>query len=270
MKGFEILDSVAESLISKVYSGGKQSLILDIDEDYFGVELPGGVLNSTGADFRALMEMSQTSAALVCNVINLKDEKLVNFMFRGVVSELLRFCAVNRCKLADAIRIVEKLRVDKRYHYLFCGYEGKPKIWRQFAESLAALRPSDLRLVLLEGWCAEVPLRFLKTGCSVRFCVGHNTPDQVSIALFTPSDRDIDQRARQLAGLLRRIHAIGPPAIVTLCRSSKDGYTPRHLQRRIEAAILKAFSDISDAYAVHYDEFLWGGSRGWPDRNKLN
>ena len=261
-------------MISKAYSnhGKPPSLILDIDEDFFGVELPGVKLNKTNVNWEHVDVVNQASSSIICNLKSVIDETRANDLLRRVVLNVLNSCDDDTCYIHSAMDAVKRLRANMKYRYLFCTFTDKEtadSTWKAFAESLVALRASDLKLLLKEGWCASTPLRYSDEGITIRLCIGHNTPADYQIPLYTPTLTAIEKRTAQLTKLLGRIHKIGAPTIVTLCRSSKDGYTPRHLQEHIEKSILSAFSAISDRYTVHYDKYLWGGENGWKDRNKL-
>ena len=255
----------------------RDTLILDIDEDYFGVELPVIGVNATAGHYERVAELTTAVGHVVCNLRTPVDEALVNRMLSHVVKNLLETCAPQRkdasgsCSLRDAIRAVKWARIPPRFS---CkdGDDGQADYskgaWLKFAEALRKLRVVDLRRVLEMGWCTRDPIGvFGRT--TVRVCLGMNTLYENDVILHTPTSREIRERAARLAEILKVVHSIRPPSLVTLCRSSRDGYTPRRMVSEIESAILNAFTEVSSRYAVHYNEYLWGGKIGWSNRHKV-
>jgi hypothetical protein len=64
-----------------------------------------------------------------------------------------------------------------------------------------------------------------------------------------------------------------PPAMVTVCRSGRDGYIPGHLWQGIEDGVLGMVTDLSDVWQhglnVTYDRDCFWGPKGRPSRSIL-
>ncbi|KAK3091069.1 hypothetical protein FSP39_016892 [Pinctada imbricata] len=53
------------------------------------------------------------------------------------------------------------------------------------------------------------------------------------------------------------------PSLITVCRSIRDGYTPRKHFKLIEKDILETAETCFRNLRVHYDSDLQGGKSGW-------
>ena len=73
------------------------------------------------------------------------------------------------------------------------------------------------------------------------------------------------QFRRTMEGLVRWA---GPPLVTTVCRSSRDGYSPFHLLGKVERQVLAMLTatlpqGVGPAPVIHYDVELLGGQAGW-------
>lgn len=375
-------------------------LILDIDEDYFGVEVPGKELNRTGADVEALHRLSDVVGKLVCDVGSRHDERRANAALRGITGTLLNTCGgqgkiaggdveehevdyeTKTCQLDLVKQLVasarekieslglscvnrkpkgirngkdggenEKKGVDKKVGHgvnkeievqgkttveyqrnknikesevneenkvktrskrnkrdLVLGKDdmddekqdnekgfiefrrhdqipedikenmnevveddGKVELsldehWLRLAETISTFQVRHLRELHSLGWCADVPIR-MASSTTLRLCLGLNDYGDENLATFTPTTEEIRKRESRLARILARINKVAPPGVITVARSVKDGYTPRQLAAKVEKAVLGAIDTTIDYAVTHYDAYLWGGVKGWQDRN---
>jgi hypothetical protein len=75
--------SLIVRLINPSSSSKPLKYILDIDEDYFGVEVPGWVLNKTGVDqSKALTKVNEQLASVFCSYDGAKTEKEFHLWFQ--------------------------------------------------------------------------------------------------------------------------------------------------------------------------------------------
>ena len=270
MYGIKVTDKHASlymNLILRDYK--KANVILDIDEDYFGVEFPSNDISNSALPH--LEVLSNISSYIICNVNKRGDEGKANNILRNVVKEMLKLCSPNNmnnlemCPIQLSLEASNTLRTIKSS--LVCNNNKFFKrLVLKFASTLQKLRIVELRQVLDIGWCRAQPIGVNYTA-SVRLCPMKADPRFQFV--HTPTKLEFNRRARQLAKIFRHIHSITPPSLVTLSRSTRDGYTPRRLAAQIESAILNAFTALSPRYVVHYDEYLWGGKIGWSNRHNV-
>ena len=74
---------------------------------------------------------------------------------------------------------------------------------------------------------------------SMQICHGANTADQESLPIFlhSPEEGEIIERAEEMQDILALSDEIASPSLVTICRSARDGYTPRKDAMQIEKLI---------------------------------
>jgi len=81
-------------------------------------------------------------------------------------------------------------------------------------------------------------------------------------------DRLVAELLRQAEPRTRGVARRSRPLLVTVCRSVRDGYTPRSLAAHIETGILSALrrQRRSGTMTVIYDNDLLAGRGGWDNR----
>ena len=263
--------------------GATGNIILDIDEDYFGVELPGESLVHAGLNWKLVMQIQDSLSNLFCPR-HIAHESLANRMMREIIGAVIRRCQPTANPLRDTCRtsvghvqsVVRNvvLAYRKRNTTLFCTLHTKELLERsnKLTLILHQFKLSHLLVLMDLGVCLRTTpasVDFRQTGFgSIALCLGFNTPNDTAVFLHKPDAAEIRTRTTQLRKILEIIDARHRPSVVTLCRSVRDGYTPRSLFSSIEANILGIFKDLPGHYDVVYDENLYGGKGGWPDRHK--
>ncbi|ESO84242.1 hypothetical protein LOTGIDRAFT_229697 [Lottia gigantea] len=132
------------------------------------------------------------------------------------------------------------------------------------------LKLTDLQLNITQtiGLCLTRSPNTLHFEPSMRFCVSYNDPNSTLVLFHTPSIQEIEKRTEKLLTLLS---ATVLPKFITVTRSVRDGYTPRHLAGKIETDIMQILNQkyhVLDHNLVHYDDSLLGGKKGWYNRYK--
>ena len=146
------------------------------------------------------------------------------------------------------------------------------KAWHKLSAQLYNLPVAHLARILNLGFClssSPKSLAFSSDRAQFTVCHGLNEPDSDIVFLHTPNETDIELRMRTLRSLIRQLPE--KPRLVTLCRSVRDGYTPRSLAGVIEAGIFRIFEDAKieerfGSWEVLYDDDLFGGIAGWNGR----
>ena len=96
-------------------------------------------------------------------------------------------------------------------------------------------------------------------------CTGQTAPDNDVITHHVPTRQEI---VRQTDKLKKILSYLPQPKHVTVCRSFRDGYTPKEFFSQIERNILTSIQNSFHSYrTVHYDVNLLGGPEGWFSRN---
>lgn len=70
---------------------------------------------------------------------------------------------------------------------------------------------------------------------------------------MVPDKQGVASSSRQLQTV---VNALGDVKLVTVCRSNRDGYTPRHLQHDIEQQVLSILTQAYPNHNMIYDEAL--------------
>ena len=273
-----------ELLMSKRdWIGGSGNIILDIDEDFFGVELPGKTLVDAELNWNMVLQLQRPLSLLFCPR-HIDHERLGNRMMREVIGAVVRRCRPTVKSDDDTCRVlIGEIRslvrgvastYIKQSRPLFCSGEFKQllSVVNELADVLYHFKLNHLRVLRGFGFCLETSpatLHFREVGQgSLGVCMGANHPNSTVVFLHKPDAAEVRARTTQLRKMLERIDARHRPSVVTLCRSVRDGYTPRSLFSSIEANILGIFKHLPGHYDVVYDENLYGGKGGWPDRHK--
>ena len=273
-----------ELLMSKRdWIGGSGNIILDIDEDFFGVELPSETLVVAGLEENMTKPLQHLLSVLLCPK-HIDHESLSNRMMREVIGAVVRRCRPtvksddDTCRvLIGEIRYIVRVIVLKHIKQdlqMFCSRETEYLLdtAKEITNVLYYTELDHLRILMEFGFClattpASLAVREEGHG-TIGVCVGANEPNSTSVFRHKPDAAEVRARTTLLRQMLEIIDARHRPGVVTLCRSVRDGYTPRSLFSSIEANILGIFKDLPGHYDVVYDENLYGGKGGWPDRHK--
>ena len=284
--GEQAIDNVALELLktNRHWIGASGSIILDIDEDYFGVELAGQRLVDAGFDWNMLTLMSSPLTRLFCPK-HIKHEGLGNRLMFEVITTILRRCYAyvklyqHSCRIpaGKVSSLVRKVALVywQRDRLLFCPYNVTRllDLTDELTSVLYRFRLRDLLVLREFGFClsaAPASTEFTRKGYGgLVVCLGANTPNSNVVFLHKPDAVEIWARTVQLRDILYILDFYHTPSIVTLCRSVRDGYTPRSLFSSIESNILDIFKELPGVYEVVYDKNLYGGQGGWPDRHKI-
>ena len=248
--------------------GTKPAIILDIDEDYFGTENPAGNLKQAGWSKRRAGKLSKAVRRHFC-VRDARAEAAVNAALSQAVAAAIK---------------------DKDEPVLSLGSQDpadvmcKGKSWEDGVAAVAQVARvavggsssdrEEMRQSLLQyGFCVQ-PEAFAKAsiagtlekrGVPMTLCIGNSSPDEKSgsrVVFHTPTEAELREMAAVVRRLLRQIRY--PIWLTTICRSSRDGYTPRSLQVNIEDQIrgmIDKLGERMESTAVTYDPDLYVPAR---------
>lgn len=341
-KAFEMMTSLSAAASSSWLGGGTSGIIIDIDEDFFGCEIPSDRLvedsddldgrdrKLTWSDIEVLDELV---AAFVCpNDANQEDvaDRLVRRLLRNLTAACAEeFGGVKTSPAQNGsteddddddtsqLTACRKSFIEAVSHDLqnalvwtpsmFCaGSSATIRSWAALAHGVISqlpLGPVRRRIIDGVGFCLSAAPRTLHFGRhrgigQMNVCHGANGPNSTLVYHYKPKTIDeLDARLKDFDRLLstlvsdltsrrkprdRRKTAgdlaatAAQPGVVTVCRSVRDGYTPRDMAMRIEAGVLSSVKRHlgvarQRSVTVVYDQDLLAGESGWDGRsNKRN
>ena len=269
-------------------AGDVGGVIIDIDEDFFGCESPSDQLaGRLGDGFSSWREVELIDAALARFLCprTAADEAAADRFARRLVGLVIDVCrrrrGSHRCRPPALDAVITSAFIG--HPSMFCRTTAAQAraTWFFLAETLARVPPADLRSVLDVGFCLNTAPRTHNFGREPSIgdfvvCYGANEPNSSLVYRHTPSNVELDVQMRSfdllIAELLRQVEGQAGgrrrTVLVTVCRSVRDGYTPRSLAGHIEDRILSSLrrQRRSGAMTVVYDSDLLGGREGWTSR----
>ena len=227
------------------------NILLDIDEDYFGVELPWQKLTDLHTSTPYIHLLDAELRKLICAKTG-SEETLGNIIMKVLIEQYFKLCyfpskpSQKTCNMevrTVATGIYENyIRLAHNIHpRLFCAgsYMQLLVDLHGLVKALNRLEHAQIEAILRLGFC------FNESPKSYRFdsdessgfivCHGSNEPSQSYTPSFKPTDELYKASKNELQSLL---DALPPPKVVTIARSVRDGYTPRQLAPVIELDIL--------------------------------
>lgn len=254
------------------------SLLLDIDEDFFGCVLRGQSLVDKNMPWNEVEEIDSLLNELICPQLTAHEELGNRFM------QLLLALVVKHCKSSkeDAVACVDpKTRKGKAFtsevnrvanSYLNKGIFCETSITEQqkrlemLLEYFIHLSVEQIRACAELGFCMQTSPRSYHAN-GFQLCHGANEPNTTIVTTHLPGENELYLRLKRLH---RMLHAgkYPRPRMVTLCRSVRDGYTPVEYFKNIEKTVIESILSSRDdvTFNVTYDVNLLGGKRGWPAR----
>ncbi|XP_050416697.1 uncharacterized protein LOC130010276 [Patella vulgata] len=271
--------------LERIEKGGwlskDENIVLDIDEDFYGCEAAVQPLYDVEIFEEELNKIKEPLHYLFCPR-NAIDERSFDKIFHFITSLVAKFTpsTKNEKQLrAERLQFIDKVSEEFLQNVKTMGVEGG------MCSKIDITRTGYLRLLLLKllklsekqiKALSEIGLCLVMTPNSVlynplygmRTCDGYNRPGESMVFFHTPTIEEINQRTKDLKQIFS---GIPDPKIVTICRSMRDGYTPRKFFHKIESDVLES---LEQGYSrihrdgIHYDSQLLGGRNGWPDRHK--
>ncbi|XP_046364991.2 uncharacterized protein LOC124141132 [Haliotis rufescens] len=260
------------------------SVILDIDEDYYGCEAAVQPLYDVGIKQKELDWIGYFVSKLFCPSLPRQELEADKF-FADIVDRVIsvkQFCQrnnINYCKKSSEMKKYILTSFNDSIDVI-TNRNLKPALCKSNALSLKAMEAlikhfvqyntQQLQAMKESGICFMISPRTLVFDASVgmRTCDGFNRPNATIIPFHTPTTEEVSFRTSQLRVMLGAAEI--QPGVVTVCRSMRDGYTPRKYFHVIEQDVLGVLKDVFqsvDDKAIFYDPYLLGGTFGWPNRH---
>ncbi len=261
------------------------SLVLDIDEDFFGVLSLRDTKILMGSLSSKLLDRVSSALKRV-RVTTVASETGVNDALRKDIHATWKECwegpvANAKCSSSSQATVLSTSTVRQLSKLLSSSdYDTVP----QLGEALHALirsSPNAAHLLNAYGFClATSPETYRHksggfaadgkqiVGKGMKICADspsrhaavHNDPSFVTRAA-SDSPFEIARRFKVMAKALKR--ELRVPAVVTICRSIRDGYAYPGHWAQIEAGILRTLEEAYGPLDVRYDKNLLGGAEGW-------
>ena len=248
--------------------GNRPKVILDIDEDYFGVENRTKEYGKIGGRADDISIIDETTSEVFCPKTGGKTENVANEFMLKYIKNILTQChsGQQKCTKEEVFEIGKMLRkeLDKSLgDKIFCRKDDQGEL-SSLAYALWLFSKNTLKGLLKLKFCnfgipsLDLPIRF-------QTCKG--IPNNGGNAYHMPNKAEEWDRANRLRSILSFIFTkYEAPGIITVCRSVRDGYTPLSYFSSIEKHIIDALRYASvpnDDLNFHYDDKLLFGSSGW-------
>ena len=281
---FEALDEDKAASLGKRgnWVDKNENIILDIDEDFFGVE---SVFSTMFAQNKLsykkhMKQMANISSNIFCPDDCDQEQEIDKFLVE-VIDMILssgHWSQPNYCFLpSDTKRVIRTKFITLIENNLyFCRKSVKTllSLWDKFLQFFLNVTKEQLVIMKEIGFCLETgpkTLGFYDPDDDIKAfmpCVGRNVPGDTMVSLYSPDSQDIQFYTDKLYNILNSLGGVAPK-LVTIGRSMRDGFTPRDYFHQIEENIILTLRNTwpNVRFRLHYDENLLGGEKGWPNRH---
>ena len=268
-----------EFLKQKDWINESENVMLDVDEDFFGCSYVIKPLLDTNISMEKVRSVDDNLRTIICPKTTIHEEQTNKLILQTVA--LIRQqkacnikhsskCLDSSLKVATDEYLTKLLKDAKRTNKTnFCFYRGKQVNYRyyvkRFVTGLSKFTTEQLRIIYEIGFCSTTTPKTLRIFGEPEFglCYGANTPAESAVTEFNPTSDNITKRGVILGNVFSELKNY-LPKVVTLCRSIRDGYTPRQYFTRIENDILTSLNNTFRNIKLYYDKDLLGGKKGRP------
>lgn len=268
------------SLFHNMTDSERENVILDIDEDYYGCEPAVQPVLDQKLPMVTVLKIDRFVNKIFCPETT-EEESSLDKVLAKMISELIavKSCELEKkpsCPKGNLELYTTEVKTNTALIESICAQQRNKRLrlWEPFFKLLDSLRVNQLRHLREMGFCFRTTPKASDFGSEdedvFRTCRGANSPNETVVIFHSPSLKEVEQRTHLLQTFLqstkkKRIL----PSLVSVCRSMRDGYTPRKFFRRIERDVLTSVDDAFPNSKVHYDRDLMGGKRGWPGRHNI-
>ena len=252
------------------------SIIWDIDLDYFGCIYTGQALVDVGIKWKLIELLDSKLLRLFCPT-KMEDENLSDIILKRTIRDIIEACKFTskhkRCAVPfeQVHALIEKSRVNywKEFSHLFCTKNETwfKTNWRNILFIVHYLDETQMQALLKIGFCLTTTLQTYgwTDNAVINVCHGNNPPGSNIVQVYQPTMADIDDRMIRLEQILKFLPS---PDLVTVCRSGRDGYTPREYLQYIESGVIEVIrrAKSKHRFNIVYDRHLLGGEAGWSGR----
>ena len=273
-------DDIAVDIVAKLALTPQSSVVLDIDEDFFGCASGATPLVDVNIDWKSIDMLNDALERLFCPR-QPTHESYSNHIMRSSIDYMIQHCHWSESNVCDnASNLIDILCTQlslqwRKRRSAFCPRTTVILCdnWVEILNILATFTMPQLVALKELGFCLLNSLNTLpaaQSQCCIRVCHGYNIPNDTIVYLHSESHSEITARAKNLQKFFTVIDGIVKPRLVTIARSVRDGFTQRDDAAFVENVILKLLKAVFQHTKVIYDINLLGGIIGWFDRHQLN
>ncbi|CAC5423842.1 unnamed protein product [Mytilus coruscus] len=273
----EIQENVAVKYVNNAkWLLNNEEIILDLDEDYYGCVYASQPLLDLGVKEVELKHINNYLDKLICPK-SLVQERYVDNILTTALDLFKRFYTCQNPKQPVAInkncpklaKITSEVNAylqkilwqNKKIHLCSKQHHAVKYAISEIIHSFQKLGIKQLKAMQRVGFCLNTSPKTYKVTFPPRYgiCMGANTPSDSSVLIHNPTRKEITERTATLQNILKSLKAKSVK-FVTICRSSRDGYTPRRFFKLIESDIMASLNKTFNNNCVaHYDGGLLGG-----------
>ena len=276
IKPFSMM-TVSETLFCKKFNNKllkEKHVILDIDEDYFGVQSGVQVLIDAGIPLDVVYVIDEVLPQLFCPD-SIMAEQALNKALRAMFGALREFLlSKNKKKSLSTKGIVLKHIGKYICHKHDVNGSSSFQTLISYLDSKLTLKIasalSNTKYCLFNSLQLKVDYSKLSDNKMSDFSLCHGVlfpGDNLNEIFVETRVGGIEKRGKRLSKLLSFISESVTPKIITIARSLRDGYVPRKQQRLIEHTVRKAIeTNLSKRFLKSetiFDENLVCGKDGW-------
>ena len=258
-----------------------ESLLLDVDQDFFGCVLRGQDLVDAGMTWNKVEELDEMLSEIFCPKVT-RHEGLINELLQNILKLVITICVDTKsgsmkCLTSQNVNMKFKSSYNRAVEAhtdndMFCNANKRERETELdiFVESLLGLSVPQLKAIAGIGFCMQTsPRSYENPGFQI--CHGANEPNTSVVTVHMPRENELRLRLERIQRIFHT-NSYPTPGMVTLCRSVRDGYAPvpyfTEIERSVIASIKESRAGVQ--YNVIYDKNLLAGKKGWPARQKHN
>ncbi|XP_013386007.1 uncharacterized protein LOC106155636 [Lingula anatina] len=280
----EVMDQVfIEKFTKENWIDKSETIILDIDEDYFGCESGADPLLQTKINWK-LVELLDTLLSMTFCPMNTDDERVSDLFLTKIIETIMRNCedsdsqnsfCNSKLKLNATFSQVGKYfnSFFRERSAIFCSQlksSSRTRV-KKIVKLLLVMTYDQLKTLTDIGFCMTTTPKSLSgelyKNVPFQVCHGFNTPNESIVTFHSPTEDEIETRSELMQSIISRLST---PRLISICRSFRDGYVPkkhfRHIENNVLNAVKNAFQEAKLTF--HYDPGLLGGQRGWEARHE--
>lgn len=253
---------------------------MDIDEDFYACTFASRPLLNAGFTEEELDDLNEITGSIFCPN-NVKEEQEADTLLSQLLDEVMTYGCLEKkteCQQKD-VSIQNKYFniLQRNSKHLVCGKKqrkegNKEEQLRKLVKTMVSWNPRKVTAIKQVGFCLTTSKsRGLDMTKAAEFhvCMGANTPNRTLVIEHNTTIPEINKRTLGLKEIFEAMKPRLLPTMVTLCRSSRDGYVPREFQNKIESDIIESLESLSPL-KLHFDDELLGGKKGWYESRGLS
>jgi hypothetical protein len=269
-------DKAADIFREEGHKYRENGVILDIDEDFFGCTYASRTLLDAGITEEEFDSLNEVLGRIFCPR-NAKEEIATDKILTKLLDDIISSGCFGQNKNEGACKEKEDAIYQKYIQILYTDYANllckntfrqewnKKELMLLLLQSVMKRNQTQIKSIKKVGFCSTTSKSrglAMTTSSEFNICTGANTPNRTMVIEHHTNLDEIQQRTKILVDIFEALRPGLLPSMITLCRSSRDGYVPRELQNQIESNIVDSLKSMSPT-TLNYDSELLGGRDGW-------